>query len=64
MQIQNKRIMFGSTLDAQRAEPSQQQSSTALPQLDIQRAESSQQHVRALNKQFARSIFYLLITCI
>lgn len=52
--------MFGSMLDSQRAETSQQQSAIPTPQLDIQRAESSRQHVRALNKQFARSIFFLL----
>ncbi|GLT78287.1 hypothetical protein SLA2020_498270 [Shorea laevis] len=50
--FQNKRIMAGSLFDAQRAEPSQQESTTS-PQLDPQRAESSLQHVRALNNQFA-----------
>ncbi|XP_021281035.1 uncharacterized protein LOC110414257 isoform X2 [Herrania umbratica] len=50
--FRNKRIMAGSPFDAQRAEPSQQQS-TATPPLDPQRAELSRQHVKALNTQFA-----------
>ncbi|XP_017973954.1 PREDICTED: uncharacterized protein LOC18606445 isoform X2 [Theobroma cacao] len=50
--FRNKRIMAGSLFDAQRAEPSQQQS-TATPPLDPQRAELSRQHVKALNTQFA-----------
>ncbi|CDP09816.1 unnamed protein product [Coffea canephora] len=51
--ILSKRILAGSSLDTQRAEPSQRQIMTASPPLDMQRAESSRQHVRALNKQFA-----------
>ncbi|EOY24615.1 Pleckstrin domain superfamily protein isoform 1 [Theobroma cacao] len=50
--FRNKRIMAGSLFDAQRAEPSQQQS-TATPPLDPQQAELSRQHVKALNTQFA-----------
>ncbi|XVF10682.1 hypothetical protein REPUB_Repub07fG0203400 [Reevesia pubescens] len=50
--FRNKRIMAGSPFDAQRAEPSQQQS-TATPPLDPYRAELSRQHVKALNIQFA-----------
>ncbi|KAF8032956.1 hypothetical protein BT93_D1748 [Corymbia citriodora subsp. variegata] len=48
----NKRVMAGSTLDVQRAEPSQQQFMVT-PPLDMHRAESSRQYVRALNTQFA-----------
>ncbi|XP_021647145.2 uncharacterized protein LOC110640223 isoform X2 [Hevea brasiliensis] len=44
--------MAGSTFDAYRAEPSQQQLTATVP-LDMRRAESSRQHVRALNTQFA-----------
>lgn len=58
MQFRNKRIMAGSPFDVHRAETSQQQPMAA-PQLDLQRAESSRQHVRALNTQFARSLFYV-----
>ncbi|GMJ04381.1 hypothetical protein like AT4G11790 [Hibiscus trionum] len=50
--FRNKRIMAGSLFDAQRAEPSQQQSN-ATPPLDPQQAELSRQHVKALNAQFA-----------
>ncbi|KAL3498761.1 hypothetical protein ACH5RR_041493 [Cinchona calisaya] len=50
--ILSKRIMAGSPLDSQRAEPSEEQFVTASPPLDMQRAESSRQHVRALNTQF------------
>ena len=57
MQLQSKRIMAGSPFDFHRAEPSQQPVMT-IPPLDVHRAESSRQHVRALNTQFARSLFY------
>lgn len=50
--FQNKRVMGGTNLDAQRAEASQEQSNKK-PELDPQRAELSRQHVRALNNQFA-----------
>lgn len=53
--------MEGSLFDVHRAEPSQQLM-VSTPQLDMKRAESSQQHVRALNTQFARFIFYLTST--
>lgn len=49
--------MAGSPFDFHRAEPSQQPVMTT-PPLDVRRAESSRQHVRALNTQFARSLFY------
>ncbi|KAL3499419.1 hypothetical protein ACH5RR_038512 [Cinchona calisaya] len=49
----SKRMLAGSPLDTQSAEPSQQEIVTANPPLDMQRAESSRQHVRALNTQFA-----------
>lgn len=62
-QFRNKRILAGSQFDLYRTEPSQQQS-TATPPLDMQRAESSHQHVRALNTQFARSIYNISITAI
>lgn len=62
-QFRNKRILAGSLFDSHRAEPSQQQS-TATPALDMQRAESSRQHVRALNTQFARSIYPISVTAI
>lgn len=61
MQFRNKRIMEGSLFDIHRAEPSQQPI-VAAPPLDMKRAESSQQHVRALNTQFARFIFYSMST--
>lgn len=61
MQFRNKRIMEGSLFDVHRAEPSQQPI-VAAPPLDMKRAESSQQHVRALNTQFARFIFYSMST--
>ncbi|KAJ9147845.1 hypothetical protein P3X46_029961 [Hevea brasiliensis] len=50
--FRNERVMAGSTFDAYRAEPSQQQLTATVP-LDMRRAESSRQHVRALNTQFA-----------
>lgn len=56
MVLQSKRIMEGSPFGFQRAEPSQAPVVATQP-LDLKRAESSQQHVRALNTQFARSIF-------
>jgi hypothetical protein len=52
--------MEGSLFDVHRAEPSQQLMGET-PQLDMKRAESSQQHVRALNTQFARFIFNLML---
>lgn len=58
VQFRNKRIMAGFPFDVHKAETSQQQPTSA-PQLDLQRAESSRQHVRALNTQFARSLFYI-----
>lgn len=61
MQFRDKRIMEGSLFDVHRAEPSQQLM-VATPPLDMKRAESSQQHVRALNTQFARFIFYSMST--
>jgi len=53
--------MEGSLFDAHRAEPSQQPL-VAAPPLNMKHAESSQQHVRALNTQFARFIFYFMST--
>jgi len=53
--------MEGSLFDVHRAEPSQQPM-VAAPPLNMKRAESSQQHVRALNTQFARFIFYFMST--
>ncbi|XP_021803634.1 nucleoporin NUP152 [Prunus avium] len=50
--FRNKRIMAGSSCDANRAEPSQEQSIDT-PVLNAHRAASSRQHVRALNTQFA-----------
>jgi len=53
--------MEGSLFDVHRAEPSQHPRPTVTaPSLDMKRAESSQQHVRALNTQFARFIFYFI----
>ena len=60
MQFRQKRIMEGSLFDVHRAEPSQQPIAVP-PSLDMKRAESSQQHVRALNTQFARSIFLFYV---
>lgn len=60
MQFRNKRIMAGSSCDANRAEPSQEQSIDT-PVLNAHRAASSRQHVRALNTQFARSTLFLFL---
>lgn len=63
MQLQSKRVMAAPNFDVHRAESPNNHTMEA-PQLDAQRAQSCHLHVRALNTQYARYYFLVLVVVI
>jgi nuclear pore complex protein Nup50 len=55
MQLPSKRVMEAPSFGLHKAESSNQNLMAGPISLDPKRAESSNKHVRALNRQFARS---------